>query len=158
MKKYSSLFGIFLFPVFLFCQKNSLPQLLELKMTPTSIMNLTKPNLLVGAEFYISPKIGLQLEYGLQLFTRHPSDVSRLMGSPGKGHWHYQRIKGELKYYTYFKKGFADYYSIGVLHTPQSYSISSRPITLMDGQRISIPNARMDSNAMAVFLNYGGKI
>ena len=159
MKTYIPLFFLFFFPALLFCQKNEAPKFLELKVTPTSMLNLSKPNLLIGAEVYVSKKIGVSLEYGIPLAKNHISVFSSLIpANEPEENWLYQRIKGEAKLYIFEKKGFADYFSAGILHTPQSYQVTSNGIILLNGTFVTTPNARMESYETAYFLNYGGKI
>ena len=158
MKKICALFGLLL------CLNSSQAQhevpthLFELKVTPTSMLNLRWPTLLVGAEVLLSPKIGLQLEYGMQLSTNRPFDMNYIFLEEERGNWLYQRIKGEFKWYTFHKKGFSDYLSFGLYHTGQSYPLNNRSVTLENGQRVRVLSATMNLNDMAYFINKGGKI
>ena len=152
MKNSTALLALLLASQFVFSQKNDLPEIIEFKVTPTSALNFSKPTILLGVEIFPNEKLGFQVEYGFPL-----APIKFEFNQRDHRYYIYQKIKSELKYYTFRKSGFADYLSLGLLHTPQSYTSPSGAIQLEDGRVFSYSAGRLRVDETSGFLNYGGK-
>ena len=129
----------------------------SLKITPTALLNPSKPTLLLGVEFKPKPKLGLHIEHGFQV----PSPYEAV--SSGRYYYErlnrrYSRTKIEVRRHTFHGWRASHYQAFGLMNFFENYDTRFSSLQYRDGRRVSYSSAKIFRSEWAGYFLFGSKI